>query len=115
MSQPLSFRDQQELYRSINSTTYLDPYDNFVDPRTQKSLAQVWEKFKKLVDMMVVYDKHRSNCISMEELIAFTCAVGLHDAQPSFAKIFSKLAPDAKGKYEFDRCLRGLQKLNYPR
>ena len=60
----------------------MDPYDNFIDPRTQKNIAATWEKFKKLCDMMTVFDKHRSNRISVEELMVFTRAVGLGEVQP---------------------------------
>ena len=88
---------------------------NFIDPRQQKSIAETWEKFKKLVDMWVVYDKHRTNGITVEEIIVFTAAVGLQETQPSLGKIFSKLPQDTKKRYEFDRVLRGLQVLNYPK
>ncbi|GMH88194.1 hypothetical protein TL16_g11083, partial [Triparma laevis f. inornata] len=103
----------QELYKSTNSITYAT--DDFVDPRKQKSLAATWEKFKKMCDMMVVYDRQRTNKVTLEELVVFTKAVGLTEVQPSFAKLFSKIEADRNGKYEFDRCLRGLQKINYPR
>ena len=115
LSQPLSYKDQAELYKTTVGISYRDPYENFVDPRQMKSIAQTWEKFKKLVDMWIVYDKHRTNGITVEESIIFTAAVGLHECQPSLGKIFSKLPKDNKNRHEFDRFLRGLQVLNYPK
>ena len=36
LGQALSYKDQAELYKTTVGTSYTDPYDNFIDPRTQK-------------------------------------------------------------------------------
>jgi Ca2+-binding EF-hand superfamily protein len=115
LSQPLSFADQAELYVSTNKHDYMDPFSTSGDPRLQRSLGQTWEKFRKLAEAFVVLDKGRTNGVSVDELLVLAAAVGLGEVAPSFSRLLQKLPKSAKGAYEFDRCFRGLQKINYPK
>jgi len=115
LSQNLSFADQSDLYRSSTQSSYTNPFDTLQDPRVQDSLQATWEKFRILAELFTFHDKHGTNGVSIDELLLLTTCVGLGSLAPSFSRLFAKLPKSPKGTYEFDRCFKGLQLINYPK
>jgi Ca2+-binding EF-hand superfamily protein len=115
LAQPLSFQDQAQLYNTTSRSAYVDPFLNQQNPRKEASLAETWEKFNRLNELFVTYDRHKSNAVTIPELITLTSAVGLSsEMQATLSKIVQKIEAGKEGRYPYDRCFRGLAKLNYP-
>ena len=100
----------------------------FVRPSTHaqpSSLAETWEKFARLSELWVVYDRHKTNICTSAEFIVLTTAVGLGECSPSFGQLFSKVKSvdgsersnreTTEKRMPFDRLFRGLQVINYPK
>jgi hypothetical protein len=108
----MSYEEQQNLYTTESAKHFQNPLSYFgVDPKTEHSLAVIWEKFKNLIEGFIVYDKGNTGLISPEEVLILVKLFGLaKKCLPSLQKIFATLPKDDEsGRFEFARVVKGLQ------